>query len=208
MLVNKRALALKAALGTADKGYDLDYLKLTENRAIATDRALLIELANPSQKLINDFPFVNDRDDVPSAQEAYLNKDVISKIEKNLPKNPFHPIMENFFVLKAKDKYWIQIADDDGSTEISQRIPEIEYPDIPERLYEGRKKEDTNAVYLNINELEKLIKVIKKINDEELRIKFYVQRDPNKPVVFEFEEPSIDVSLRGVLMPMAEPYSE
>ena len=210
MLVNKKALALKAALGKSreEGGYDLDHIKLTENRAIATDGALLIELANPPQERIKDFPYTVKDENARPTDDAYLDKTMINRIEKNLPKNPVQPILENFLVLKDRDNYKVVITDMDSNIEISQYKTEMNYPDIPEWLYEARDKEDTNAVYLSVDELEKLIKVIKKINYEELRIKFYVQRDPNKPVVFEFEEPSIDVSLRGVLMPMKEPYNE
>ena len=210
MLVNKKALALKVALGKSreESGYDLDHLKLTENSAIATDGALLIEMANPPQEQIEDFPYTVKDENTKPAYDAYLDKTIINRIEKNLPKNPSHPIQENFLVMKNKDNYKIVITDTDSNIEISQYKPEMHYPDIPEWLYEARKKDDTNTVYLSVDELEKLIKVIKKINYEELRIKFYVQSDPNKPVVFEFEEPIVDVSLRGVLMPIQEPDTE
>ena len=74
----------------------------------------------------------------------------LDKIEKNLPKKPTYPIMENFLVLKSDNQYRIQVADTDGSTEISQQIPVIDYPTIPEQIYEARKKEGTNVVLLTL----------------------------------------------------------
>ena len=206
MLVSKKVLALKAAMGNNEKGYDLDYLKLTENRAFATDGVLLIEMANPPQELIDEYPDVDNSMTGENAYEAYLSKSIIDKIEKNLPKNPDLLILNNFLISKSSsgDKYQIHMTDLENMVNITQRIPEVSYPDTDkaEPFYQEREK--GYSVILNIKELKKLIQIIEKVQNEKLGIKFYVQDDPEKPVVFEFEEPEVDVSIRGILAAMRE----
>ena len=208
MLVNKKALALKAALGEAPgkySRYNLDCLKLTENKAIATDAKLLIELENPSQELIKDFPdTVKGPDTAVQAKEAYLTKTILDKIEKNLPKNPVNPLMENFLVMEDKDTHKIRLSDLDSNIEISQRKLAIKYPDTPEYLYQAKDFKNTNTTLLSITELEKLIKVVKKVKHENVGVRFYVPADSSQPIIFEFKEPDADVSLKGLLMPMRE----
>ena len=206
MLVSKKALALKVAMGNNEKGYDLDYLKLTENRAFATDGALLIEMANPPQELIDEYPDIDNSVTGENAYEAYLSKTTIDKIEKNLPRNPSLPILNNFLISKSSsgDKYQIHMTDLENTVNITQRIPEVSYPDTDkaEPFYQEREK--GYSVILNIKKLKKLIQIIEKVQDEKLGIKFYVQDDPEKPIVFEFEEPEVGVSIRGLLGTMRE----
>jgi len=208
MLVNKKALALKAALGGPSdeySRYNLDCLKVTESKAIATNAKLLVELENPSQDLIDNFPdTVKGPDTATQAKEAYLTKTTLDKIEKNLPKNPILPVLENFLVMEDKDIHKIRLSDLDNHVEISQRKLEIKYPDTPEHLYQAKDFENTNTTLLSITELEKLIKVIKKVKHENVGVRFYVPSDSSQPIIFEFKESDTNVSLRGLLMPMRE----
>ena len=161
MLVNKKALVLKEVI---DKEHStLSHLKVTNKEVIATNGKILLQLKNPSQELLQDFPQVEGLNSTEN--ETYLNEETISKIEKNLPKRASLPILENFVIGEDKEKILIFLTDLENDIKITQRKPEIvDYPKNIEQLY---PEESKFKVTLSISLLKQLVKVIEKLSKNE-----------------------------------------
>jgi len=193
MLVNKKALVLKEVI---DKEHStLSHLKVTNKEVIATNGKILLQLKNPSQELLQDFPQVEGLNSTEN--ETYLNEETISKIEKNLPKRASLPILENFVIGEDKEKILIFLTDLENDIKITQRKPEIvDYPKNIEQLY---PEESKFKVTLSISLLKQLVKVIEKLSKNEEGITFSFTEN-TKPIKIEFKDEDID--LKGLVMPM------
>ena len=193
MLVNKKALVLKEVI---DKEHStLSHLKVTNKEVIATNGKILLQLKNPSQELLQDFPQVEGLNSTEN--ETYLNEETISKIEKNLPKRASLPILENFVIGEDKEKILIFLTDLENDIKITQRKPEIvDYPKNIEQLY---PEESKFKVTLSISLLKQLVKVIEKLSKNEEGITFSFTEN-TKPIKIEFKDE--DVDLKGLIMPM------
>ena len=194
MLVNKKALVLKEVI---DKEHStLSHLKVTNKEVIASNGKILLQLKNPSQELLQDFPQVEGLNSTEN--ETYLNEETISKIEKNLPKRASLPILENFVIGEDKEKILIFLTDLENDIKITQRKPEIvDYPKNIERLY---PEESKFKVTLSISLLKQLVKVIEKLSKNNKGITFSLTEDNTKPIKIEFKDEDID--LKGLIMPM------
>ena len=193
MLVNKKALVLKEVI---DKGHStLSHLKVTNKEVIATNGKILLQLKNPSQELLQDFPQVEGLNSTEN--ETYLNEETISKIEKNLPKRTSLPILENFVIGEDKEKILIFLTDLENDIKITQKKSEIDYPKNIEQLYPEKSK---FKVTLSFSLLKQLVKVIENLSKNNKGITFSFTEDSTKPIKIEFKDE--DVDLKGLIMPM------
>ena len=194
MLVNKKALVLKEV--TRDDDFRLSHLRITSKDVTATDGKILLQLDNPSQEMLGEFPTVEGLSSTENT--VYLNKTTLSKIEKNLPKNSRIPILENFVIGEEGNKFVVFSTDLENDIKITQRKPEIEYPDV-EKFYK-KEEEYKFKVRISVKLLKKLVKVVESLSKDNVGIDFSFTDNNEEPIKIEFKEG--DVKLKGLICPM------
>jgi len=195
MLVNKRALVLKEVV--EDDDFRLSHLRITSKDVTATDGRILLQLDNPSQEMLGEFPTVEGLSSTENT--VYLNKTTLSKIEKNLPKNSRLPILENFVIGEEGNKFVVFSTDLENDIKITQNKPAIEYPEV-EKLYK-KEEEYKFKVKINVKLLKKLVKVVESLSKNNVGIDFSFTDNNGEPIKIEFKEG--DINLKGLMCPMS-----
>jgi len=196
MLVHKKALVLKEILD-ATATSNIKHLYVDNEVAVATDGYILIEIQNPDQKLVENFPGNPPNTDKP----VLLKRETIEKVEKNLPKSKdSHDILKHFVIGRDNEGIVITVDDLENIVTIRQKDLAVEYPDYKKAIPSDDKIKF--KVRINKNILKQLLKVIEKIGDHEIGIWFEFTEDPEAPIRIRYE--SENTKLRGALMPMRQ----
>ena len=209
MIVNKNALTLKNIVAKEKENFGLSHLKVEKDRVIATDGKILIELKNPNQDLLSEYPSIYENS---TEEPILLSQKTIEKINKNLPKKPKLSILENFIIGKQKEgekeNIVIFITDLENTIKIEQcNTEDINYPNT-DKVYpnEGNK---FLSVRLNIDLLQKLITTLKEFSNGEYNgvdLSFYTDYVNDGQyeggIKIEFNNPDKNIEVKGIIMPM------
>ena len=174
MLVDNVVVKLKDVLveGRVD-GYT-NVIKIEPNKATVTDAYVLFEVGFKSKP--DDF-YPTEIKQNEQCNLAYLTKSTIDKIEKNLPKKSFNiPVLDTYFQVKQTEKgYEVVMSDPDGNeTIITQKQVEVNYPNV-DKIYPS--KPPLKTVRVDVKNLEKLLKVLKKLKMDYVDISIYEDYD-------------------------------
>ena len=197
MLVNKKALILEKIL-SKDDNVVLSNLCITNDKTIATNGKILLELKHPSQDLVQEFPLQPKS----TKEQVLICPKTIAKIKANMKEKVTLPMLENFIINKEDKNIEITMNDLDNEVKIKQAILEgVEYPDISE-VYPA--DEPKIKIRLSINLLEELVSVIKPLSDNDhLGIDFTIY-GVDKAIKIDYKNQYKDVDLQGVILPMRQ----
>ena len=199
MLVQKEALALIEATSQNRLYNTCEAIKITNDTVFATDGHMAFKMALPDQSLLDEYPNVSD---IQSTEDiVYLTKDTIKKVAANMPKNPSKPILDYFYIGKngKPDEINVIMTDLDNHITITQKIDDRRFPDIESPFSDTEKSDPVITISFSVSLLEKMLKIVKKIQDKDddsIRLKII---DNESPVLVEINDQA-----KALVMPAKE----
>ena len=188
MIVHRIALLLKEMTAKKEPLAErLGYIFINQNKTFATDAYSAMILKNPPQELTDAYPLPPQAESFEPVTQVALDQKTITRIEKNLPQNPLHPILNHFLVGKRDDKVEIFMTDLDNHIQITQQSDEPEAPDIDAVLQDT--DDEREEICLDLALLERVVKVLKKMQTllklEQMPVVVGVPKDKSKAFTLE-----------------------
>ena len=208
-LVSRQVLTLAdiAKQNDTSRG-SLRSLHITKDYTEATEGHVLIRVAKNDDN-INEFPYEKEVEKFGENDSVNLNLETINKIAKNfLSKSSPIPILNDFLVVKDKDKTKAIVADEDNVVEIKpfDNPEEIDYPDTDSFVDMDKamlKKEHTKVIF-RLDILLLLLNTIKKLtSDKYASIEFHID-NPTKPIyvkVIGYQNVDLAKRIEALIMP-------
>jgi|GEM_PF-4838241 len=188
MIVHRIALLLKEMTAKKEPLANwLGYVFIDQGKAFATDAHSAMILKNPPQELADEYPLPPQAENFAPVTQVALDQKTITRIEKNLPQNPLHPILNHFLVGKRDDKVEIFMTDLDNHIQITQQSDELEAPDIDAVLQDT--DDEREEICLDLALLERVMKVLKRMQTllklEQMPVVVGVPKDKSKAFTLE-----------------------
>lgn len=181
MLLTRRNLALLLAAAKTGNNYDLDHLLLDPfNKCVYASNGKSLYRSNIEDINEEDYPETN------IGEQGVYNKTIVSaslltKAEKNIPITTKHVL--NTIQVNVDDTNVYLITTDLASTNVVSFKKEMKcFPAVEEIEKSINALEPSSKVTLAVNELEILVKVLKKQKVEHITIKTHLS---NEAVIFE-----------------------
>ena len=214
MLIHKTALTLKPIIDLAKEEAEFDAIFADKERVFATDGNCLVLIKNPDQKKEEDLSSYF-KEEYENCETVTISEGTLNKIEKNLPKKPSLPIWNNFIVGKQENNLVFMLSDGENDIKIKQFSGSNVTPPNIDYLFEKIKETKYVSLRLQLRLLEKVIAVLKKIQNmvklpKEIAVDFKLPEDKNKPAIIELKWDYVDqdqgidkIEAIAVIMPMS-----
>lgn len=174
MLINKNDLCILAAVAPKNpaSNFSLDHVLLDCGKLVASNGASLYVLENLDTN-DEDFPSSSTLPGCTDAEKLMIHSSLLAKAEKNIPNFKHRPILNNIQICATESDAELVCNDLESvqAIKFKNETASKSYPDwrAITKLFDEYK--DTKEVCLSVDELETLVKVLKKYGEEYFHLK-------------------------------------
>lgn len=171
MLINKNDLCILAAVGN-DSNSSLDHVVLDCGKLVASNGCSLYVLENLNTK-DDDFPISNSLPVCTEVDRLMIPSSLLAKAEKNIPSSKTRPVLNNIQLCASEQNAELVCNDLESvqAIKFKNKTTTSHYPEWQAIVKIFNEYEETEEVCLSVDELETLVKVLKKYGEKYFHLK-------------------------------------